>query len=111
MTNAVVVGVGNIYAAESLFKAGIKPTRASGSLTKTECSKLVAAIQEVLKAAIKAGGSSIRDYVQTDGTVGYFHSQFMVYGRKGEACKVCGTLIKEIVQAGRSTCYCPQCQK
>lgn len=111
MTNAVVVGVGNIYAAESLFKAGIKPTRATGSLTKKECGKLVKAIQDVLKAAIKAGGSSIRDYVQTDGTVGYFHSQFMVYGRKDEACKTCGSTIKEIVQAGRSTCYCPKCQK
>ena len=111
MNNAVVVGVGNIYAAESLFKAGIKPGRAAGTLTKVECSKLVAAIKDVLVLAIKAGGSSIRDYVQSDGTVGYFHSQFMVYGRKGEACKVCGATIKETVQAGRSGCYCPTCQK
>lgn len=111
MNNSVVVGVGNIYAAESLFKAGIKPMRAAGSLTKAECSALVATIKDILNLAITAGGSSIRDYVQTDGTVGYFHSRFMVYGRKGEACKVCGTIIKEIVQAGRSGCYCPSCQK
>ena len=111
MNNAVVVGVGNIYAAESLFKAGVRPTRAAGSLTKAECTKLVTAVKDVLKAAIKAGGSSIRDYVQTDGTVGYFHSQFMVYGRKCEACKVCGTAIKEVAQAGRTGCYCPHCQK
>jgi formamidopyrimidine-DNA glycosylase len=111
MNNAVVVGVGNIYAAESLFRAGIRPMRPAGSLTKAECAKLVAAIKDVLKAAIKAGGSSIRDYVQSDGTVGYFHSQFMVYGRKGEACKVCGSIIKEILQAGRSGCYCATCQK
>lgn len=111
MNNASVVGVGNIYAAESLFKAGIKPGRAAGTLTKTECGKLVIAIKDVLACAIKAGGSSIRDYVQTDGTVGYFHSQFMVYGRKGETCKVCGTVIEEILQAGRSGCYCTACQK
>lgn len=111
MNNAVVVGVGNIYAAESLFKAGIRPMRAAGNLTKAECAKLVEAIKTVLKAAIKAGGSSIRDYVQSDGTVGYFHSQFMVYGRDGEACKTCGSVIKEVVQAGRSGCYCAKCQK
>ncbi len=110
MDNHNVVGVGNIYACESLFVAGIAPGKPAGSLTKPECIRLVTAIREVLEAALIAGGSTLKDYVQAKGEAGYFQHQFQVYGREGEACYRCGTLIARIRQAGRSSFYCPHCQ-
>ncbi|MCA1926047.1 MAG: bifunctional DNA-formamidopyrimidine glycosylase/DNA-(apurinic or apyrimidinic site) lyase [Thiobacillus sp.] len=107
----VVVGVGNIYASESLFHAGIRPGTAARRLTQPACARLVAAIRKVLSAAIDAGGSSLRDYVATDGELGYFQLQTRVYDRAGLPCRVCGTTIRRIVQGGRSTYYCPACQR
>jgi len=109
----LVVGIGNIYACEALFRAGISPKRLAGSLKLEEIKKLTSAARNVLKAAIKAGGSSLRDYVQADGELGYFQHHFAVYGREGEQCPggKRGDIVKRITQAGRSTFYCPSCQK
>jgi formamidopyrimidine-DNA glycosylase len=104
-------GVGNIYADESLFRAGIRPKRRAASITRLELSKLHRAIQEVLREAIALGGSSISDYVDADGEEGFFQLQHRVYGREGEPCVVCKTPIKRVVIAGRSSHYCPKCQK
>lgn len=104
-------GVGNIYADESLFRAGIRPRRRANSITRAQYGKLRAALQEVLREAIAAGGSSISDYVDADGEEGFFQLQHRVYGREGEPCLVCKTPIKKIVVAGRGTHYCPRCQK
>ncbi len=110
MDASVVVGVGNIYAAESLFRAGIHPARAAGRIAHARLALLVDAIQSVLREAIAAGGSTISDFVHSDGTPGYFAHQFQVYGREGQPCYRCGHAIKKITQAGRSTHYCPRCQ-
>jgi formamidopyrimidine-DNA glycosylase len=104
-------GVGNIYADESLFRAGIRPRRTAASLTRAELARLYSAIQEVLKEAIALGGSSISDYVDSDGEEGFFQLQHRVYGREGEPCLTCKTPIKRVVIAGRSSHYCPKCQK
>jgi formamidopyrimidine-DNA glycosylase len=104
-------GVGNIYADESLFRAGIRPRRRAASLTSKQRPRLYAAIQEVLKEAIRLGGSSVSDYVDADGEEGFFQLQHRVYGREGEPCLVCKTPIKRVVIAGRSSHYCPKCQK
>jgi formamidopyrimidine-DNA glycosylase len=104
-------GVGNIYADESLFRAGIRPRRRAASLTREELTKLHRAIKEVLREAIKAGGSSISDYVDADGEEGFFQLQHRVYGREGERCLVCKTPIKRVVIGGRSSHYCPKCQR
>jgi formamidopyrimidine-DNA glycosylase len=104
-------GVGNIYADESLFRAGIRPRRRATSLTRDDLKRLHGSVQQVLKEAIAAGGSSVSDYVGADGERGFFQMQHRVYGREGEACVVCGTAIKKIVAAGRGTHYCPKCQK
>jgi formamidopyrimidine-DNA glycosylase len=104
-------GVGNIYADESLFRAGIRPRRRAGELTRAEYARLHAALQEVLKEAIAAGGSSISDYVDAEGEEGFFQLQHRAYGREGQPCLVCKTPIKKIVVAGRGTHYCPKCQK
>src|ERR1700693_6221274 len=104
-------GVGNIYADESLFRAGIRPRRRAASLTRKELPRLYATIQEVLKEAIALGGSSISNYVGADGEEGFFQLQHRVYGREGEPCLVCKTPIKREVIAGRSSHYCPKCQK
>jgi formamidopyrimidine-DNA glycosylase len=104
-------GVGNIYADESLFRAGIRPRRRADSLTKPDLRRLYLAIQEVLKEAIALGGSSVSDYVDADGEEGFFQLQHRVYGREGEPCLVCKTPIKRVVIAGRSSHYCPKCQK
>jgi formamidopyrimidine-DNA glycosylase len=104
-------GVGNIYADESLFRAAIRPRRRAASLTRQELPRLYAAIQEVLKEAITLGGSSVSDYVDADGEEGFFQLQHRVYGREGEPCLVCKTPVKRIVIAGRSSHYCPRCQK
>lgn len=104
-------GVGNIYADESLFRAGIRPRRRASTITRDQLARLSAALKEVLKEAIAAGGSSISNYVDADGEEGFFQLQRRVYGREGEPCLVCKTPIKRIVIAGRSSHYCPQCQK
>jgi formamidopyrimidine-DNA glycosylase len=110
MDGHVVVGVGNIYASESLFHAGIRPGTSARRLTRPACARLVAAIKRVLTAAIAAGGSSLRDYVGSSGELGYFQLQTQVYDRAGLACKQCGNTIRRSVQAQRATFYCIQCQ-
>jgi formamidopyrimidine-DNA glycosylase len=104
-------GVGNIYADESLFRAGIRPRRRASTITRDQLSGLLASVKEVLREAIALGGSSISDYVDADGEEGFFQLQHRVYGREGEPCLVCKTPIKRIVIAGRSSHYCPRCQK
>ncbi|MGA9811823.1 MAG: bifunctional DNA-formamidopyrimidine glycosylase/DNA-(apurinic or apyrimidinic site) lyase [Terriglobales bacterium] len=104
-------GVGNIYADESLFRAGIRPRRRAASLTRDDLRRLFPAIQTVLREAIALGGSSVSDYVDADGDEGFFQLQHRVYGREGEPCLVCKTPIKRVVIAGRSSHYCPKCQK
>lgn len=107
----IVVGVGNIYACESLHRAGISPTRKAGTVAGKRAESLVQAIQQVLRDAISAGGSSLRDHVQVSGELGYFQHAWRVYGRAGEICKKCKTgTVKRIVQAARSTFYCRACQ-
>jgi formamidopyrimidine-DNA glycosylase len=103
----LVVGVGNIYASEALFHARISPKRLAGKCSKGQIARLVPAIRKVLKEAINAGGSSLRDYVQADGELGNFQNRFAVYDREGKACFGCKTGIRRITQAGRSTFYCP----
>lgn len=104
-------GVGNIYADESLFRAGLRPRRRASTITRAQLKKLHTSVQKVLKEAIKAGGSSISDYVDADGEEGFFQLRHRVYGREGEPCLVCKTPIKRIVIVGRSSHYCPKCQK
>jgi formamidopyrimidine-DNA glycosylase len=104
-------GVGNIYADESLFRAGLRPRRRASSITHEQLRKLHLSIQEVLKEAIALGGSSVSDYVNADGEEGFFQLQHRVYGREGEPCLVCKTPIKRVVIAGRSSHFCPKCQK
>jgi formamidopyrimidine-DNA glycosylase len=107
----VVVGVGNIYASESLFMAGIRPTTPANRLSKPRVARLHAAVVAVLRHALAAGGSSLRDFKHTDGQNGYFQLDAAVYGRAGEPCRVCATPIKTLRQGQRSTFFCPQCQK
>ena len=111
MDAQVVVGVGNIYASESLFHAGIRPATAAHRLSRPACARLKEAIQHVLTAAIAAGGSSLRDYVHSSGELGYFQLQTRVYDREGQPCKTCTTPIRRIVQGQRASFYCPQCQR
>ncbi len=109
----VVAGIGNIYASEALFRAGISPTRKAGTIQGERAGKLVAAVKAVLDEAIKAGGSSLRDHRQTSGELGYFQHSFKVYGKDGKPCPVCRskTGIRHLVQSGRSTFYCAKCQR
>jgi formamidopyrimidine-DNA glycosylase len=104
-------GVGNIYADESLFRAGIRPRRQAAKVNREQFAKLHVALKEVLREAIKLGGSSVSDYVNADGEEGFFQLQHRVYGREGEPCLMCKTPIKRVVIAGRSSHYCPKCQK
>ena len=106
-----IVGVGNIYASESLFRAGIDPRTRANRLTLERCARLAKAIKHTLRAAIRAGGSSLRDYVGADGHRGDSQSRHRVYDREGKACQRCGTAIKRLVQGQRSTFFCPRCQK
>jgi formamidopyrimidine-DNA glycosylase len=106
-----IVGVGNIYASESLFLAGIDPRKPARKLALEQTKKLATAIKRTLRAAIKAGGSSLRDFVGADGNPGYFQQRYWVYGRDGEACRACSTNIRRIVQGQRATFFCPRCQK
>jgi formamidopyrimidine-DNA glycosylase len=111
MNSQLVVGVGNIYASEALFRAGIAPRRAARRLTRAEARKLSAAIKAVLKAAIKIGGTTLRDYVNADGEVGYFRQKLFVYERAGERCRVCKSTVKQFTQGQRSTYWCAVCQR
>jgi formamidopyrimidine-DNA glycosylase len=104
-------GVGNIYADESLFRAGLRPRRRASTITRDQFAKLLTSVKDVLKEAIALGGSSISDYVDSDGREGFFQLRHRVYGREGEPCLVCKTPIKRVVIAGRSSHYCPKCQK
>jgi formamidopyrimidine-DNA glycosylase len=111
LSQKLLRGVGNIYADESLFRAGLRPRRRASAITRDQLAKLLASVKEVLREAIALGGSSISDYVDADGEEGFFQLQHRVYGREGEPCLVCKTPIKRIVIAGRSSHYCPKCQK
>lgn len=111
MNAHVVAGIGNIYACESLFRAHIHPARAANRISRMRLQQLFQTVRKVLREAIDAGGSSISDFVHVDGKPGYFAHTFKVYGREGEACPDCGKHIRRIVQSGRSTFYCPCCQR
>jgi formamidopyrimidine-DNA glycosylase len=106
-----IVGVGNIYANESLFRAGINPRKPARRLTAEQCEKLATAIKDTLRAAIRAGGSSLRDFVGADGAAGYFQNRYCVYDRAGQKCRRCRARIRHLQQGQRSTYYCPTCQK
>jgi formamidopyrimidine-DNA glycosylase len=107
----VIAGLGNIYVCEALFRAGVSPRRLASSVTGARALRLVPAIKSVLADALAAGGSSLRDYAHADGELGYFQHHFAVYGREAKPCPRCGTAIRRIVQSGRSTFFCPHCQK
>jgi formamidopyrimidine-DNA glycosylase len=111
MDSHLVVGVGNIYASESLFRARINPKTPANKLSKLKCEKLVAEIKATLAEAIDAGGSSLRDFFGADGNPGYFQQTYFVYGRTGEPCRNCQTPVLQIKQGQRSTFYCSHCQR
>jgi len=111
LNQSILHGVGNIYADESLFRAGIRPRRHAGRLTTAELHRLHAALQTVLAHAIKLGGSSVSDYVDADGIRGFFQLEHKVYSRAGQLCHDCATPLKKIIVGGRTTIYCPTCQK
>lgn len=111
MDSHIVVGVGNIYANEALYVAGIRPNREAGKVSKQRYEKLVVAVKEILLRAITQGGTTLRDFVGGDGKPGYFKQSLLVYGRAGQPCNSCQTILKEIRISGRSSVYCPKCQK
>lgn len=111
MDSHIVVGVGNIYANEALFSAGIRPDRAAGRVSRARYALLAAEVKRVLARSIKQGGTTLRDFVGGDGNPGYFRQQLNVYGRGGEPCRACGVALKEIRLGQRSTVFCPHCQK
>jgi formamidopyrimidine-DNA glycosylase len=111
LSGDIVVGVGNIYACEALFQAGINPKTAAGRISLPRYEKLAIAIREILAAAIVQGGSTLKDFIGVNGNSGYFQQNYFVYGRTGEPCRVCGTPIKQIKQGQRSTFYCASCQR
>jgi formamidopyrimidine-DNA glycosylase len=111
MNSQLVVGVGNIYASEALFRARLRPARAARSLTRADAARLVRAIRAVLRQAIRAGGTTLRDYLGADGARGLFRQRLYVYERRGKPCRRCGTLVRAVTQGQRSTYYCPGCQK
>lgn len=110
MDNAVVVGVGNIYASEALFAAGIDPRRTVAAVSRARYARLAAEVKRILAWAIERGGTTLRDFLNPDGAPGYFFRELNVYGRAGEACRVCNTPIHQVVQGQRSTFWCPHCQ-
>ena len=110
MDSKTVVGVGNIYASEALFRAGIRPSRAAGKITRAEYQKLVSAIKDVLQAAIRSGGTTLQDFTNSEGKPGYFKQRLQVYDREAEPCTQCGGAIKHTVMGQRATYYCPRCQ-
>jgi len=111
LAGEIVVGVGNIYASESLFRAGIRPTVAAGRVSLARYELLADAVRAVLASAIEKGGSTLRDFVGSDGESGYFQLEYFVYDRAGQPCRVCATPIRQIVQGQRSTYFCPRCQR
>jgi formamidopyrimidine-DNA glycosylase len=111
MDSRVVCGVGNIYANEALFRAAIRPARAAGRISRSRCAGLVEAVRATLREAIEAGGSSLRDFVHADGSLGYFQQRYFVYGREGEPCRRCTAPIKALRIGQRSAFYCPRCQR
>ena len=111
MDNHLVVGIGNIYANESLFRAGIRPTAPANTLSRPRLGRLLDAVRATLTEAIAKGGSTLRDYVDSRGEPGYFQLDYAVYGRKGLPCRNCSVAIREIRQGGRATSYCPRCQR
>ena len=111
LNQALVAGIGNIYACEALFLAGLSPRRKAGSIRGGRAERLVAAIRTVLTHAIEDGGTSLRDHVQPGGEIGYFVQRLSVYGRAGQACRICDSTIRSITQSGRSSFYCPDCQR
>jgi len=111
MDNAVVVGVGNIYASEALFRAGIDPRRPAGKVSRERYARLAGEVKRLLAWAIERGGTTLRDFLNPDGAPGYFFRELMVYGRAGEPCKVCGTSIRQATLGQRSTFWCPRCQR
>jgi formamidopyrimidine-DNA glycosylase len=111
MDSRMVVGVGNIYASEALFRAGIRPGLAAGRVSRRRMAALVAAIREVLGEAIGVGGTTLRDYVDPAGMPGYFGRKLHVYERRGKPCRRCGTSIRQYIQGQRSTYWCPRCQR
>jgi formamidopyrimidine-DNA glycosylase len=111
MDNAIVVGVGNIYASEALFAAGIDPRKPAGSISRARYQRLAAEVKRILAWAIERGGTTLRDFLNPDGAPGYFFRELFVYGREAEPCKVCGTPVRQTVIGQRSTFWCPTCQK
>ena len=111
MDQAVVVGVGNIYAAEALFRAGIHPARAAGKISLERYARLADAIKAILAYSIERGGTTLRDFINPDGEPGYFEQELFVYGRAGEACKQCGGVLRDADWGQRATVYCPRCQR
>ena len=111
LAGEIVVGVGNIYASESLFRAGIRPTTPAGRISLARCERLAQAVRATLAAAIERGGSTLRDFVGSDGASGYFQLDCFVYDRAGAPCRICGAPIRQIVQGQRSTYYCAHCQR
>lgn len=111
MDNAIVVGVGNIYASEALFAAGIDPRRAAGGVSRARYARLAAEIKRILAWAIERGGTTLRDFLSPDGAPGYFFRELFVYGREGEPCRACGTPIRAVTLGQRSTFWCPRCQR
>jgi formamidopyrimidine-DNA glycosylase len=111
MDRRIVVGVGNIYASEALFRAGVRPRRAAGRVRRPEWEAVASAVRDVLGDAIRQGGTTLRDYVSADGTPGYFRQKLYVYERAGQPCLRCRTPIRHLVQGQRSTYFCPTCQR
>ncbi|MGF1607528.1 MAG: bifunctional DNA-formamidopyrimidine glycosylase/DNA-(apurinic or apyrimidinic site) lyase [Rhodothalassiaceae bacterium] len=111
LDQTLVAGLGNIYVCEALFRAGLSPKRPAGTVPGRRAARLYPAIKQTLEDAIAQGGSSLRDYAQVDGTLGYFQHAFQVYGRAGEACRRCGSPVRRIVQSNRSSFYCGRCQR
>ena len=111
MDSHVVVGVGNIYANEALFRAGIRPRRAAGRLSRADCDRLADSIRETLRSAIEEGGTTLRDFLGSNGEPGYFGQRLLVYGRDGEPCKQCGSTLASSRIGQRATVYCPRCQR
>ncbi|TCV96214.1 DNA-(apurinic or apyrimidinic site) lyase [Luteibacter rhizovicinus] len=111
MDNAVVVGVGNIYASEALFAAGIDPRRAAGKVSRERYARLAIEVKRILAHAITRGGTTLRDFLSPDGAPGYFYQELFVYGRAGEPCKVCGSTIRSVVLGQRASFFCPACQR
>lgn len=111
MDNAVVVGVGNIYATEALFAAGIDPRREAGSISRARYVALAVEIKRILAYAIERGGTTLRDFIGGDGQPGYFQQELFAYGRGGEFCKICGSTLREVKLGQRASVYCPKCQR